>query len=243
MARNTKSLLKSALPALAPLSRWMSSAESDLTMPSLRKIFSEIYLNNSWANDESVSGRGSTLARTEAIRTQLSGLLESIGAKSLLDAACGDFNWMRHTSLTGVAYLGVDIVPELIANHQRMYEDKATRFAVLDITHDELPQVDAILCRDCLIHLSFEHGLRALDNFKRSGSRFLLATTHTGVTENSDIESGAWRNVNLQLPPYNLPEPLSTITEDHELGKALGLWSLNSVPSLSHSGNRVHAHD
>ena len=167
------------------------------------------------------------MQRTEAIRAQLSGLLSSVGARSLLDAACGDFNWMRHTPLNGVEYLGVDIVPELIARNQLMYEDQARRFATLDITRAVLPRVDVILCRDCLIHLSNGDGLRAVSNFKSSGARFLLATTHPGMTENVDIESGAWRNLNLQLPPFNLPEPLKTITEDGELGKTLGLWSLN----------------
>ena len=227
MASDKKSLLESAFPAGSPLYRWIKSAGSNLKQPGLQKIFSDIYVNNSWANDESVSGRGSTLARTEVIRTQLSGLLNSVRAKSLLDAACGDFNWMRHTPLSGVDYLGVDIVPELIARNQRMYGDETTRFVLLDITRDELPQMDLILCRDCFIHLSSEDGLRTIANFERSGSRFLLATTHTRVTENVDIESGAWRNVNLQLPPYNFPEPLMTITEDRESGKTLGLWRLN----------------
>lgn len=232
MASDKKSERESAFSAGVPLYRWIESAGSNLKQPNLERIFSEIYVRNAWANDESVSGRGSTLARTEAIRRQLSGLLDSVGAKSLLDAACGDFNWMRHTPLSGVEYLGVDIVPELIARNQRMYGARAERFAALDITRHELPPVDVILCRDCLIHLSFEDGLRAISNFRSSGSRFLLATTHIRITENVDIESGAWRNVNLQLPPYDLPRPLESITEDRESGKTLGLWSLNGVPSL-----------
>ena len=226
MARN-KSLFKSTFPAARPLYPWMRSAGLGLKKRNLQKIFSDIYVNNAWANDESVSGRGSTLTRTEAIRGELPDLLRSISTKSLLDAACGDFNWMRHLNLSGTEYVGVDIVFRLIAANQRMYADEGRSFVTLDITIDDLPKADVILCRDCLIHLSFEHGLRAINNFTRSGSTFMLATTHSGVTVNADIESGSWRNVNLQLPPYSLPEPLMSISEDCETGKDLSLWRLN----------------
>ena len=40
---------------------------------------------------------------------------------SLLDAPCGDFNWMRHVPLGGVSYTGADVVPELIARNRRDY--------------------------------------------------------------------------------------------------------------------------
>ena len=227
MARDTKSLLKSVFPAARPLQRWMRSVGLSPRKQNLQKIFSDIYVNNAWANDESVSGGGSTLARTEAIRKELPDLLQSLGAKSLLDAACGDFNWMRQVNLSGIEYLGVDIVSGLIAANQRMYAGAATSFVTLDITGAELPKADVILCRDCLIHLSFDHGLQAINNFRRSGSTFLLATTHSSITENLDIGSGAWRNINLQLPPYSLPQPLKTIVEDSWIGKDLSLWRLN----------------
>jgi len=226
MEQNRKSSIKSAFASDGPLYRRINSLRLALTTPGLQKVFSGIYLNNSWADDESVSGRGSTFARTEAIRTELPALLKSIGANSLIDAACGDFNWLRHIELNKTEYIGIDIVPQLIARNRRMHAHKFRSFITLDITSDALPKADVILCRDCLIHLSFEDGLRALDNFKRSGSTFLLATTHTTVTENVDIDSGAWRNVNLQLPPYGLPEPQRTIIEDRESGKALSLWRL-----------------
>ena len=195
----------------------------------MEKIFLDIYLNNSWADQESVSGRGSTLARTDIIRIALPALLESVGAKSLLDAPCGDFNWMRHVDLRSVEYLGADVVRELIARNQQMYGGKGRNFVVSDITSDDLPKADVILCRDCFIHLSFKHTRTAIANFKRSSSTFLLATTHTTVRKNTDIESGGWRSVNLQLPPYNFPAPLQLITENPELGKSLGMWRLENL--------------
>ena len=86
-----------------------------------------------------------------------------------------------------------------------------------------------ILCRDCFIHLSFRDINAAVANFKRSGARFLLATTHVNVAENEDMRTGDWRSVNLQSPPFNFPQPRQSIVEDAALGKCLGLWSLDEL--------------
>ena len=191
---------------------------------SIEDVFSRIHHENRWGDPESVSGRGSTVARTEVIRRDLPSLLESLGAKSLLDAACGDFNWMRHVALAGVDYIGADVVPDLVACNQRLYEDGKRSFVLLEITSDPLPMVDLILCRDCLIHLSTADIHAAVANFKRSNSTFLLATTHTSVRVNSEIQTGEGRLVNLQLPPFNFAPPIKLIQENAELGKCLGLW-------------------
>lgn len=194
-----------------------------------RGLFTDVYRNNLWGDAESVSGRGSTLARTEVIRRALPGLLGSVGARSLLDAPCGDFNWMRHVELGAVEYVGADVVPELVARNRELYGRDGRTFVVADVARDRLPRADVILCRDCFIHLSFRDIQAALSNFKRSGSGFLLATTHDSVAENEDIPTGGWRSVNLRLPPFGLPEPRLLIVEDAELGKCLGLWSLGEL--------------
>lgn len=195
----------------------------------MEEVFAEIYVNNTWGDPESVSGRGSTLARTVVIRKELPVLLKSVGAKSLLDAPCGDFNWMRDVDLSGIKYTGADVVKDLITKNRSTYGRADRSFLTLDVTRDRLPQADVILCRDCLIHLSFKHARAAIANYQRSGSTFLLATTHSNVRENTDITSGAWRNVNLQMPPYNFPAPVREIVEDREAGKNLGMWRLKDL--------------
>ncbi|HEX5706416.1 MAG TPA: hypothetical protein VFX96_03930, partial [Pyrinomonadaceae bacterium] len=97
-------------------------------------IFSGIYAENFWGEAESVSGRGSTLARTEVVRRELPSLLAEVGAKSLLDAPCGDFNWMREVELAGIVYTGADVVAELVARNRQLYESERRRFIVADIT-------------------------------------------------------------------------------------------------------------
>ncbi len=231
MSQSVKSFIKTEFPFSVSIYRRIKKLWQVLTIrsPGMKKIFTDIYLNNSWADHESVSGRGSTVAHTSVIAKALPTLLEGVGAKSLLDAACGDFNWMRHVDLPGIEYLGVDVVRELIARNRQVHGGRGRDFVVLDITRDKPPKADVILCRDCFIHLSFKHTRAAIANFKRSGSTFLLATTHTTVSKNTDIESGEWRSVNLQLPPYNFPEPVRLIIEDAELGKGLGMWRLDDL--------------
>ena len=204
-----------------------------------RTVFSEIYRNNYWGDQESVSGRGSTVSRTREVRRALTGLLESVKANSLLDAACGDFNWMQHVDLGQVEYIGVDIVPELITRNRRMFGSKGRTFMQRDIIKQRLPAVDVVLCRDCFIHLSFKDIRSAIDNFKRSNCRYLIATTHSSVQSNTDIETGGWRSVNLELPPFNFPPPRTVIIEDPTLGKRLGMWDLQSLAARPDSSTRT----
>jgi len=225
-AGRVRSFIKSMFPGAAAAYR---EALQAWRRPSLETVFSEIYRRNIWGDSESVSGRGSSLARASTMMSHLPPLLEELRAGTLLDAPCGDFNWMRFTKLGAVKYIGADVVPELIARNRRLYGDEGRKFVVLDLTKDRLPRADVILCRDCLIHLSFQRIDDAIANFKKSGARHLMCTTHTTVRENTDCPDGGWRNVNLHLPPFNFPPALKLIVEDTELGKCLGVWRLEEL--------------
>ncbi|HKO45538.1 MAG TPA: class I SAM-dependent methyltransferase [Pyrinomonadaceae bacterium] len=231
-----KDYLKSSFPRGARVYRSVADSLRSYWAPG----FSKIYRDNLWGDPESVSGRGSTLARTEKIRSALPELLRSIGAQSLLDAACGDFNWMRLVDLGDIRYTGVDVVNELINRNRQLYGGPGRDFIVADVTRDPPAQSDAILCRDCFIHLSFRDIRRTLSNFKESGSQFLLATTHVKVSKNRDVYSGGWRNINLQSAPFNFPQPLELLIEDAELGKCLGLWQLSDIEPRRRRTRRNH---
>jgi len=229
---NLKAFIKSAFPGGVGFYRRLRGLGKSLRHARggrMEAVFSDIYHGNMWLDAESVSGRGSTLARTVAVRDALPALLRELGARALLDAPCGDFNWMRHVDLSGVRYTGADVVPDLIARNRELYGGEGRAFARLDVTRDPLPRADVVLCRDALIHLSFDDARRAIANFKASGSAYLLATTHATVTRNADAPTGGWRSLNLELPPFDFPPPLRSIVEDPSLGKSLGLWRLESL--------------
>ena len=198
--------------------------------------FERIERTNLWGADTSVSGLGSEDRATAAIRDALPPLLQRLGARSLLDAPCGDAGWIGSMKL-GVGYTGIDIVASLIAaNSERAARGELPgRFQVADITRDALPSADLILCRDCLVHLSFANIARAVANFRASGARFLLLTTFPEWDDNSDCEDGDWRALNMAKAPFDWPAPRELINERCEEGgggwrdKSLGLWRLEDV--------------
>ncbi|WP_370943793.1 class I SAM-dependent methyltransferase [Amycolatopsis sp. cg5] len=203
----------------------------ELTAMTNRDRFDFIFRANMWAAD-SVSGPGSELEQTSALRAGLPPLLARFGVRSLLDLPCGDFGWLSTVDLGVESYLGADIVPELVA---RNVERHGESFQVLDLITDELPRADLVLCRDCLVHLSFHDIGRAIGNLRRSGSRYLLTTTFTDLTTNADIVTGDWRALNFCRAPFDFPEPLAVLYEEctEENGafadKALGLWDIASL--------------
>jgi hypothetical protein len=179
----------------------------------LERTFGDIYENNGFNGKESVSGPGSDLKQTESLRTALPALFKELNIKTLLDAPCGDFFWMKDASLDLDMYYGGDIVPALINKNQKLYGTEKRLFKPIDITSDTLPKVDAIFCRDCLVHLPLYDIQAALDNFKNSGATWLLTTTFTKRKENPDIQAGQWRPINLEAPPFNWPAPQKLINE------------------------------
>jgi SAM-dependent methyltransferase len=222
-----KSYFTSSFPRAAAV--YQNLRRSLTSGPSLESVFREIYHNNTWKNSESVSGRGSTLLRTEVIMRSLPPLLREIGVRTLLDAACGDFNWMQHTALEDIKYIGIDIVPELVDSNRSRYANAQRKFLTRDVSKNRLPQADAILCRDCLIHLSFARINRTISNFKRNRAKYLLCTTHNSIVQNIDCPDGDWRSINLQIDPFNFPTPIRLIVEDEEAGKCLGLWRVDEL--------------
>jgi hypothetical protein len=60
-----------------------------------------------------------------------------------------------------------------------------------------------------------------------------MTTTNITTAINYDIQTGDWRKLNFELPPFNFPKPIVIIEEDvpftWERGKNLGLWLLEDL--------------
>lgn len=196
-------------------------------------VFEDIYARRSWGSNESVSGLGSEMDRTEIVRKELVKVIDTIGARSLLDIPCGDFNWMKAADLSKIErYVGADIVERLIRLNQQNYGRQGIEFRVLDITLEPLPKVDLILCRDLLIHLSDADIWKSLKTIKESDSDYILLSTYRNLNTNYDITTGAFRRLNLERPPYNFQGALRYIEEYNRIraGKSLGLWRVSDLP-------------
>ena len=199
---------------------------------SIEEHFTTIFEKRRWPKGfpETASGAGSTLRNTERIRIQLPMLLANHKIKTMVDAPCGDFNWMKEVDLNGITYAGVDIVADIVRKNRDTYGNEKRTFHHADITTESLPiQPDLILCRDCFVHLTNDLIQQAISNFKRSGSTYLLTTTFPNLQKNSDLRKvGRWRPINLRLPPFNFPSQLDVVddVDQNAPGKALGLWRL-----------------
>ena len=228
-----------------------SARAAELAGKDIAAVFTDHYLHNEWANAESRSGPGSTLEYTASIRREIPALLARFGIKRVLDAPCGDYNWFRHIQRNPpFDYIGADIVEPLIAENTARYADAHTRFLCMDITAAPTPlaptpspapapapspapapAADLWLCRDCLFHLSYADVTKVLASFLHSGIPYLLTSSHTQCRINIDCITGSFRELNLELPPFNFPPPLASI--DDWIGgfpvRQLCLWTSDQV--------------
>ncbi len=202
------------------------------------EIFNDIYKSNIWhisEKRESVSGIGSSLEQTQEIIKNLPIVFQEFEITSMLDIPCGDFNWMRNIDLSKMKYTGADIVEAIVKANNEKHKSENIHFVQFNLIEDQLPQVDLIFCRDCLVHLSFKDILDSIENIKISGSNYLITTTFTAQSANKDIHTGGWRPLNLQLPPFNFPKPIYLLNEKcTEMDglfddKSLGLWEIENL--------------
>src|SRR3954470_13466941 len=123
---------------------------------------------------ETDCGCGSKLENTINIRQWLPTIFREFKIKTLLDAPCGDFNWMSQTDLSGIHYIGIDYDKE----HCRRTETRESadgywplskKVIRRELCRQHLPRnADLMLCRDFLQHLPNVIVSEVLMNFLRS---------------------------------------------------------------------------
>lgn len=171
---------------------------------------------------ETACGYGSTLRATENLRAELPALLKRLEVAVLLDAPCGDLNWISQLDLTGIDYIGVDTSEENL----KTARERAPSLNVqkVDIIAGNLPRADAVLCRDFMQHLPTSLAEMALQNFMATGAKYLLATSHEAEVNEDIDELGGFRPLNLCIEPFELGEPIEAIEDGP--GRILGAWAL-----------------
>lgn len=185
---------------------------------------------------ESYSGWGSHLDATVDVRQWLPEVIERYGVKTMLDAPCGDLNWLQHLDLGEVEYMGYDVEPSIVGANQARFPDKAFRVVNL-LTTSRIPKVDLILCRDFLFHIPNDYIAAVLAKFKASQSRYLIATNHPGVDNDRDcpIDGGHddlpgyyCASVDLEAEPFNLKGRCDSVTENREGHQELVMFDLRA---------------
>ena len=164
-------------------------------------------------------------------------LIQRLGIKSISDCPSGLYeNWMYLVNPIGLgsSYVGYDINDLVVARNKERYP--SIEFNEFNIVEEVLPKTDLIICRDCLFHLPNQFVINALNNFKKSGSTYLLSTEQRWVKTNNELspdellnESGN-KPINLEIEPFNLGIPLEYHDEkniDDRGIRSMSLWRIN----------------
>ena len=180
------------------------------------EIFSRIYENHHWGGpgEGYYSGHGSDEALARPYAEAVRNFICAKGIRSVIDLGCGDFRVGSLLQLDRVSYVGVDVVPKLIARNQAKYAREGVSFTCLNIVDDSLPQAELCLIRQVFQHLSNAQILSVLGKLHQY--RFVIVTEHypapevKGVVANKDkATDGETRIVDgsavfLDLPPFNV---------------------------------------
>ena len=185
----------------------------------VKEVFDKIYIRNFWGSAESVSGPGSEALNTIKIRSKIISIIKKFRIKIIVDAPCGDFNYMKLINKKikhkNIKYIGIDIVDKIIKINMKKYSDKNIKFLSLNILDDPLPTCDLLICRDFLQHLSNQNILKFKKRLMNINFKYLLITSHQSkiFIENQDIADGDFRHTNLLGAPLNFPKPVMRIKD------------------------------
>jgi len=210
----------------------------------MRKKLQDVFEEKVWRASASGmrSGPGSTLEATARVRDAFPEILKRYNVKTLLDAPCGDFHWMKEIELGDVTYIGGDISAQIIDDIKGKYTSDKVSFQHLDITSDPLPDADLMLCRECLFHLKHRFKWAFFRNFAASNIEYLMMTMHH-FPENPHLSAtGNFQPFSPKAPPFNFPEPLEMLhetvdelptdlseVEEPLFIKSLGIWRRDDV--------------
>jgi SAM-dependent methyltransferase len=166
----------------------------------LTAAFGNIYRSKTWGHG---SGPGSSETNTIEYRAFITRFMEANSISTVTDLGCGDWQFSQFLSWSGVDYVGLDVVPEIVEHNRRHFARPNIRFAVFSGT-ECLPGGDLLLAKEVLQHLP-NATIAELLNAVRRKYRFALITNSTEPRSltNRDIEPGGFRPLRLQDAPFD----------------------------------------
>ena len=182
---------------------------------SMAGAFARAYTTGQWHHG---SGSGSSPANTARYRRFLAAYLTEHRVKSVLDIGCGDWQSTRLIDWTGINYVGIDLVPEVILrNHFRYGHRRNLTFTCTDaLNGHRLPAADLIIVKDLLQHWP-DTAISQLEE-RLAGRRALLTYDLRRDGAHADTEPGGYRPLDLGRHPFRWPvtERLRYTAVSHE---------------------------
>jgi len=123
-----------------------------------KEIFSKIYNSKIWGDGIEVplSGSGSKPRNSIIYVNIIKNYISENNINSILDFGHGSFemwdSWGGE-AFSGIKYLGIDLVEELVEKTNLKYGKLNREFKFLDINYTSLPSADLLICKDVLQHL------------------------------------------------------------------------------------------
>jgi len=208
----------------------------------MTEAFRSIYRDHVWRG-QSRSGAGSDPGPTLRYRRLLKGFFRQRGIRSVVDVGCGDWTSSQLIDWSGIDYLGLDVVPEVVESNRERYARPGIRFDVTDLANDvDLPSADLAICKEVLQHLpnaAVERFLANLSSYKMAilvndcqgnfvGNWRTLWQGQPFSGTNKDILPGGYRPLKLRESPFNLDSEVMLRYRcgfgEHQWTKEVLLW-------------------
>jgi SAM-dependent methyltransferase len=169
----------------------------------MREAFEEIHARDAWAGGG--SGEGSRLAHNRGYVAFLQAFLARRRIASVVDLGCGDWQFSRTLDWRGIEYKGFDLVAPLIERNRRLFARPGLSFDLFDGDFAGLPAAGLLIAKDVLQHWSLGSIAAFLPHLSRFGCSLITnCVDPAGATANGDIPDGAFRPLDLRLPPFSL---------------------------------------
>lgn len=151
------------------------------------------------------SGVGSHPAYCEGYVRFLENFMRRHNIRRVLDWGCGDWQFSKHVAWGDVLYVGVDVVPGLVARLDAEYATKMRAFVLPDnlIVDLTMSVTDLIICKDVFMHLPDADVQKLLTRFARAPHALITNNRQTHGA-NTDGELGGYRALDLRLPPFSI---------------------------------------
>ena len=166
----------------------------------MSESFRDIYLLDAWGEG---SGKGSTPDNTVAYREFLQEFLAAHGIRSVVDLGYGDWRFSCMIDWSGIEYLGIDAVPEVIDRNRREHGDRA-RFECRDVSSCELPRAELALVKDVLQHWPSDVIHSFVSRLSQYPYVLITNCSYDHAQLNGDIGMGGFRPLDLTREPFGL---------------------------------------
>ena len=186
-----------------------------------------LYNKKMCLNNPSIWRKGNPFKNSAKLVDLLPGVLDDLKIKTFADIGCSDFVWLSKLDWSGIKYTGYDIVERIVDKNKETFPNHD--FEHRNLINSECPKVDMVFIRSVFIHSRLADCKKIINRIMKSGSTYLMASTSPDIDFNGDNECLKVVKRNLEIEPFNFPEPLYLIPEMNRndgINNYMGVWKI-----------------